>query len=158
MSSKLVVVVQSMSYWAFMLSSVQHMRQVCHGRKKTCNNVGAPSNQYYQAVSVRTAALLHDGGAHQLLYSVFAHHAASRMVCEICCEGREDWKEPVMKSVTEQWLKLPIVLLASVFSQQVGCTSLVCNANCAYGVAFYAASVCARGAVFDVWLKCCNQA
>lgn len=119
MSYKLVLVVQAMSYWAFMMSSVQHTRQVCHGRRKTCNNVGEPSNQVYSAVSVRSAALLHDGGAHQLLCSVFGHHAASRMVCDICCQGREDWKEPVIKSVAEQWLKLPVVLLASVFSQQV---------------------------------------
>lgn len=32
MWSELVLVVQAMSYWGFMMSSVQHTRQVCHGR------------------------------------------------------------------------------------------------------------------------------
>ncbi len=108
---------QAASYWASMMSSVQHTRKVCHTQRVQCGHKGNPENQQYQAVSVRIAALLHDGGMDQLLCSVLGHHLASRVECGICSEGRA--KGPAKKSVTEQLLRWPVMLLVSVQSQQV---------------------------------------
>ncbi|KAA6418291.1 MAG: hypothetical protein FRX49_11800, partial [Trebouxia sp. A1-2] len=107
---------EAASYWASMMSTVQHTRQVCHSQRKRCKNIGNPENQQYQAVSVRTAALLHDGGMGQLLCSVLAHYMAVRIECGLCSEGRR--KGPAEKSVTEQFVRLPVMLLVSVYSQQ----------------------------------------
>ncbi|KAL0018820.1 hypothetical protein WJX77_001924 [Trebouxia sp. C0004] len=109
---------EAASYWASMMSSTQQTRQVCHTRKKACKHKGDPENQQYQAVSVRTAALLHDGGMDQLLCSVLGHYLAAKVECGACAENRPDWKLPALKSVTEQFVRLPVMLLVSVYSQQ----------------------------------------
>ncbi len=67
---------QAASYWASMMSTVQHTRQVCHTQTKKCKHEADPGNQQYQAVTVRTAALLHNGGVGHLLCSVLGHHLA----------------------------------------------------------------------------------
>jgi len=100
-----------------MMSTVQHTRQVCHTQTKKCKHEGDPGNQQYQAVTVRTAALLHNGGVGQLLCSVLGHHLASRVQCDSCSEGRA--KGPAEKSVTEQLQRWPVMLLVAVQSPQV---------------------------------------
>ena len=100
-----------------MMSSVQQTRKVCHTQRKKCKHKGDQENQQYQAVSVRTAALLHDGGMDQLLCSVLGHYLAARVKCDICSKGRA--KGPAEKSVTEQLLRWPVMLLVAVQSQQV---------------------------------------
>jgi hypothetical protein len=108
---------QAASYWASMMSATQHTRQVCHTQTKKCGHKGKPENQQYQAVSVRTAALLHDGGMDQLLCSVLGHYLAVKIECGTCSKNRA--KGPAEKSVTEQFVRLPVMLLVSVYSQQV---------------------------------------
>ncbi|DBA88084.1 TPA: hypothetical protein ACH3X2_005084 [Trebouxia sp. C0005] len=107
---------EAASYWASMMSTVQHTRQMCHSGRKRCKNIGNRENQQYQAVSVRTAALLHDGGMGQLLCSVLGHYMFVRTECGFCSKGRK--KGPAEKSVTEQFVRLPVMLLVSVYSQQ----------------------------------------
>ena len=63
-----------------------------------------------------------------------------------------------MKSVTEQWLILPVMLLASVFSQQVLSYLFWCAMQTVPAVwLLYALSVCACGNVYDVWLRRCDH-
>lgn len=100
-----------------MMSSVQHTRQVCHTQTKKCKHKGDPGNQQYQAVSVRTAALLHGGGMNQLLCSLIGHYLFGEIECGFCTKGRI--KGPAKKSVTEQFTRLPVMLLVAVQSQQV---------------------------------------
>ena len=108
---------QAASYWASMMSTVQHTRKVCHTQTKKCGHKGNPENQQYQAVSVRTAALLHGGGMNQLLCSVLGHYLFGEIECGFCSKGRK--KGPAKKSVTEQFVRLPVMLLVAVQSQQV---------------------------------------
>ena len=108
---------QAASYWASMMSSIQHTRQVCHTQTKKCEHRGIPENQQYQEVSVRTAALLHGGGMDQLLCSLIQHYLFGEPECEFCTKGRI--KGPATKSVTEQFVRLPVMLLVAVQSQQV---------------------------------------
>jgi len=110
---------QAASYWASMMSSIQHTRQVCHTQTKKCEHRGIPENQQYQEVSVRTAALLHGGGMDQLLCSVLGHYLAAKTECKDCAEKRKDGMRPAVKSVTEQLQRWPVMLLVSVQSQQV---------------------------------------
>ena len=115
---------QAASYWASMMSTVQHTRKVCHTQTKKCGHKGNPENQQYQAVSVRTAALLHGGGMNQLLCSVLGHYLFGEIECGFCSKGRK--KGPAKKSVTEQFVRLPVMLLVAVQSQQVCQTTLLC--------------------------------
>ena len=114
-----ILFLQAASYWASMMSTVQHTRQVCHTTKKDCGHKGDPVNQQYRAVSVRYAALLHGGGMDQLLCSVLGHYLAAKTECKDCAEKRKDGMRPAVKSVTEQLQRWPVMLLVSVQSQQV---------------------------------------
>ncbi len=118
-SPEACLILQAASYWASMMSTTQQTRQVCHTSRKECGHIGTPENEQYRAVSVRYAALLHDGGMDQLLCSVLGHYSAVKTECGNCAQKRKDWMRPAMKSVTEQFVRLPVMLLVSVQSQQV---------------------------------------
>ena len=75
-------------------------------------------------MTVQAAALLQDAGSDQLLWSVLSHHALSKPRCGICSAAKK--KEVKMKHF-EQWVRLPILLLVSVYSQQVTPFLLSCS-------------------------------
>ena len=126
---------QGASYWAALLSIDRQEVRYCNVHKQ-CDNRAKPRSLQWQPVYVQCAPLLADAGTGQLLCNVLQRHMQSNVrQCSPCtahqqkkmAEGKTTARPEAMIYDTIQAVRLPVVLVVSVWSLQASSSCVHCE-------------------------------